>query len=63
MTYIFGPVCTCGNPQPWTGYGYPCPLHGYRTYTTATWTSITRVCEGRHCAHDVQCNRFVTWNG
>jgi hypothetical protein len=69
LSYTYGPICTCGSITTWQTYPYPCPVHGYSTYRTypstrtITWTSVTRVCQGRHCAHDAKCNRYYAING
>jgi hypothetical protein len=71
MTINYGPQCTCGQPY-WSTVPMPCPVHA-RTYWYVTppryynpnpfTTTIYRVCQGRHCAHEAQCNKSVTWNG
>jgi hypothetical protein len=65
MTLGYYPRCTCGVAQ-WTTAPVPCPMHGYyvQTFpaTSFTW-SIYRACQGRHCAHDVKCNKGYLING
>jgi hypothetical protein len=40
-----------------------CGSHRYWSTTAPTRVSLTRVCQGRHCAHTNECNRFIAWNG
>lgn len=58
MSYTYYTGCSCYGQQ-W--YRPTCPVHP--TVQTSITFSTYRVCAGRHCAHDAQCNKFFTRNG
>ena len=62
MTYDYH-GCTCYRP--WNSVTPPpsCPVHTPRGWTWTTSVRTTRVCTGRHCAHDLHCNKSVSFNG